>query len=485
MCSIGRQEGSTVCLSGHAGVSRVHAVITFSEGAGYQLADTNSTNGTFRNGERITSAVTLADGDRIRLGLAFEMKFRQIVNDDGHRAAGLTSMQVYRGKCWILGVSLFQLERSGSSPEIERQKWISQLRTLLGRHSANGTRYTNEQIIAYWHDRDGAPERLEAVLRDLASITRAKSRPGSEWGAILHLGEVQISGSAAGERITGTEFELLRASADVPKRARVEIALTTTAAQALAPLAQNRSLGLFHLAGINAREEFFCLDRNPPPQSEHGPRHRLLLVQEDTTLAEGLARLLDTEPDMQVDYRATTAAQAKKQFVSSAPDAVIIDLDFTGGASLTMLTELSSLGPQVPLVAMTARIDSALAERAYRAGALGVILKTESAIQVVRALRAILAGGAYFSPQIANPVLRRLASEKAIAPTAEAGVDALTDRELEVLQLIAAGLQNRAIATALGVSVKTIETHKENLKSKLGADSSSELQKIAKERCSE
>ena len=135
--------------------------------------------------------------------------------------------------------------------------------------------------------------------------------------------------------------------------------------------------------------------------------------------------------------------------------------------------------PQTRVLVFTGLSDLSYIERALRAGTLGYMLKSDPTGQVLEAIRVVSEGGMYLSRQIAGSALRQLGMSNA-GSTPRAGPSTLSDREFEVFRLIGLGQPNRDIATALGISVKTVEAHRENIKVKLNLNSATELASSAK-----
>jgi DNA-binding NarL/FixJ family response regulator len=206
------------------------------------------------------------------------------------------------------------------------------------------------------------------------------------------------------------------------------------------------------------------------------PRTRILIVDDHPIVRLGVRQMLAAELDMEVCGEAESADAAKELTISARPDLVIIDLSLAQGSGLELVRSLQELVPTLPLLILSMHDEALFAERVLRAGARGYIMKRQAITGLVAAIRQVLAGRIYVSDGIAQTVLERLGHEGA-AP--DNPLAKLTDRELEVFDLIGRGLSTGTIAEQIGVSIKTIETYRSNIKTKLNLKDATELIRFA------
>lgn len=159
------------------------------------------------------------------------------------------------------------------------------------------------------------------------------------------------------------------------------------------------------------------------------------------------------------------------------PDAVIVDLSLEDGNGLELIRRLKNRYPELRLLVCSMRDESLFAERAINAGAHGYINKHEVTSHVIDALRQVLAGKVYLSPDVVERIISGFAHQK--QPDSGSSIDGLSNRELEVFWLIGQGRSTAEIAKQLNLSVKTVETHREKIKRKLGLASAGELMRHA------
>jgi DNA-binding NarL/FixJ family response regulator len=200
---------------------------------------------------------------------------------------------------------------------------------------------------------------------------------------------------------------------------------------------------------------------------------RVLIVEDHEVLATSLAMVLDAEPDLQTVGRVGTLAEARRAVVTTTPDVVILDHNLPDGDGVHTIEELRSLHEGAAFVVLTASTSDAVLVAAVQAGASGFVSKTRGVSEVTTAVRAAAAGEAVISPEMLMRLLPKFRGA-ATEPTLK-----LTEREQEVLRLLADGLSNAAIGQRLVVSVHTVRNHVANLASKLGAHSRLEVLSIA------
>jgi DNA-binding NarL/FixJ family response regulator len=209
-------------------------------------------------------------------------------------------------------------------------------------------------------------------------------------------------------------------------------------------------------------------------QAERRPI-RVLVVDDHEVLAASLAQVLDLEPDMVSVGIANTLEQARAMMRSATPDVVLLDHRLPDGDGVQALPSLLALRPEARVVVLTASAADQVLVSAMERGAAGFLSKTRGLGEVTQAVRVAAAGEAVISPELLARLLPRLQRRPGHAGRAQE----LTEREREVLGLLAEGLTNAAIAERLVVSVHTVRNHVANLSAKLGAHSKLEALSIA------
>lgn len=212
-------------------------------------------------------------------------------------------------------------------------------------------------------------------------------------------------------------------------------------------------------------------------QPKSSTKAKILLVEDHPVVRRGLANLINDEPDLQVCGGAETIAQSIDAIASQRPDVVIVDITLGEESGLELIKQIQEKNPQLPILALSMHDEALYAERAIRAGARGYIMKKEAMDKVLIAIRRVLAGEIYLSEKAASRMVHKF-----IHPTGaqiNPSPEALSDREFEVFSLIAQGVGPTEMAKRLKVSVKTVETHREHIKKKLGLTSGAELIRFA------
>jgi DNA-binding NarL/FixJ family response regulator len=207
-----------------------------------------------------------------------------------------------------------------------------------------------------------------------------------------------------------------------------------------------------------------------------GARTRILLVDDHPIVRLGVRQLVSAEPDLEVCGEAESAEAARQCIKQARPDLVIADLSLAEGTGLDLIRFLHESVPALPVLVLSMHDEALFAERVIRAGARGYIMKREAVTGLVGAIRQVLTGRIYVSDRVAQSVLERVGQEDACTANP---VASLTDRELEVLDLIGRGHNTATIAEQLGVSIKTIETYRGNIKTKLNLKDATELVRFA------
>jgi DNA-binding NarL/FixJ family response regulator len=206
---------------------------------------------------------------------------------------------------------------------------------------------------------------------------------------------------------------------------------------------------------------------------------KVLLVDDHPVLRRGVAEIINGEYDLEVCGEASTLADAYSAVGKLKPDLMIIDISLDGNNGIELMKELSNRWPTLPLLAYSMHDEQIYAERALRAGAKGYVMKQHPPETLIEAIRQILKGKIFLSEQMSDRLLGKLVGAGVSATPSQSPIEKLSDRELEVLQLIGKGMTTSQIADKLCLSVKTIETYREHLKQKLNLQSGPELTRYA------
>jgi DNA-binding NarL/FixJ family response regulator len=202
-------------------------------------------------------------------------------------------------------------------------------------------------------------------------------------------------------------------------------------------------------------------------------KYRVLVVDDHPIVRQGLALLIDQEPDLMVSGEAEEVQSALAAIADSRPDVLLLDSSLPGPDGIDLLKTIRSTDPDLPVLVLSTHDEATYAERALRAGANGYIMKQEATENVLVALRRILRGEMYVSDRVANTMLRQIAS--GAGKPSQAPIARLSDRELEVFRLIGEGHGTRQIAEELHLSVKTVESYQAHIKEKLALQSARDL----------
>ena len=201
---------------------------------------------------------------------------------------------------------------------------------------------------------------------------------------------------------------------------------------------------------------------------------RLLIIDDHQLVRSGLRRLLESEEDMTVEDEAGTAYDAVRLARLHKPDVVLLDVVMPGGSGLDAIPEIREAAPDARILTLSMQDDPSYVRQAFASGASGYVLKEAADDELLTAVREVADGGRYVDPQLGA----RLAAADAAA-AAEAAADPLTDREREVLRLLALGHTNQEIAQMLYLSVRTAETHRARIMQKLRLTTRAELVRYA------
>ena len=206
-------------------------------------------------------------------------------------------------------------------------------------------------------------------------------------------------------------------------------------------------------------------------------KKRILLVDDHPVLRKGLVRLIDSKDEFVVCGEASTAADAMALIRELEPHLAIVDIGLPGASGIELTKTIRAEFQKLPVLILSMHEEAFYATRALRAGAMGYIVKQDAIDNIAEALREALNGRCYLSPVIAAQ-LQHNGPDKQIHPTDDP-VSLLTDREFEIFELIGKGHEIREISHALGVSPKTVETHRTNIKGKLKLKNARQVTRLA------
>lgn len=205
-------------------------------------------------------------------------------------------------------------------------------------------------------------------------------------------------------------------------------------------------------------------------------KHKVLIVDDHPIVRHGLGELIARQPDLEMCGEASDVAEALRQVEANRPDVAVIDISLDGENGIELVERIKALYPEVKMLVSSMHDEKTFAGRALRAGALGYINKRESIRKVIDAVRQVLQGEIYLSPQMAKHLLHRAAVGE---PLDHEPTETLSNRELEVFEMIGQGMNTQQIARKLGLSPRTIETHRKNIKTKLNLQNSAQLSRRA------
>jgi len=206
-------------------------------------------------------------------------------------------------------------------------------------------------------------------------------------------------------------------------------------------------------------------------------KKRILLVDDHPVLRKGLVRLIDSKDEFVVCGEASTAVDAMALIRELEPHLAIVDIGLPGASGIELTKTIRAEFQKLPVLILSMHEEAFYATRALRAGAMGYIVKQDAIDNIADALREALNGRCYLSPVIAAQ-LQHNGPDKQIHPTDDP-VSLLTDREFEIFELIGKGHEVREISHALGVSPKTVETHRTNIKEKLKLKNARQVTRLA------
>ena len=199
----------------------------------------------------------------------------------------------------------------------------------------------------------------------------------------------------------------------------------------------------------------------------------VFLVDDHPLVREWLTNLIHQQPDLAVCGEAETAAEARARITAQKPDVAIVDIGLKDSSGIELIKDLKSCCPAVRILVLSMHEEAHYLERALRAGARGYIMKRETTRKVIGAIRQILEGRLAISEEMAAVMASRFVDGKTLDTVSPGGQ--LSDRELEVFDLLGEGRGTRQVAETLGVSIKTVQAYWARIKEKLNLASATEL----------
>ena len=211
--------------------------------------------------------------------------------------------------------------------------------------------------------------------------------------------------------------------------------------------------------------------------ASHSRPVKILIVDDHPLVRERLAEVIHEEDDLTVCGEAESRSQALEVLQATGPDLMIVDLTLKESHGLELIKDVQAVAPRTRVLVVSMHDEALFAERCLRAGACGYLTKQEASRNVLAAIRNVLAGEVYLSDSIAKKIVGQVAGRA--PPGAGQPVETLSDRELEVLELIGHGLSTRQVAERLHLDNKTVETYRTRIKTKLDLDDANELLQYA------
>lgn len=206
---------------------------------------------------------------------------------------------------------------------------------------------------------------------------------------------------------------------------------------------------------------------------------RILLVDDHPLLLEGLCRLISAEPGLEVCGLAGDVREAIAQVEMAKPDLIVTDLTLPGRNGLELIKDLAATHPELPIIVLSMHDELIYAERVLRAGGKGYVMKDTPPERLLEAIRVVLGGGVFASQSVTSHLLKALSSGRRQPSKSVFPLECLTDREMEVFELIGQARSNHEIASRLGISPRTLDAHRSHIREKLGLSDGNELTRHA------
>jgi DNA-binding NarL/FixJ family response regulator len=208
------------------------------------------------------------------------------------------------------------------------------------------------------------------------------------------------------------------------------------------------------------------------------PNLRIVVADDHPLMRRGICDLLESEPGWKVVAEASNGREAVEAMTGSKPDVLVIDLAMPELNGLTATREILRALPKTEVVLLTMHNTEQVIREVLESGARGFVLKSDAGQNLVAAVKAVAAGKPFFTPNVADVVLKGYLRSNSKSGS-RANLPVLTTRELQVMQLLAEGKANKAVANAMQISVKTVEAHRSNINRKLSIKTTSDLVRYA------
>lgn len=202
-------------------------------------------------------------------------------------------------------------------------------------------------------------------------------------------------------------------------------------------------------------------------------KKKILIVEDHPLFRAMLVQLIEREAGLAVCGEAGNTKDAMTIIEKTRPDAAIVDITLMGASGLELIKDVKKRGIQIPVLVISMHEESLYAERVLRAGAQGYISKHESPAEVVVAIRKVIGGGIYLGERMTAAILKKLG--QADSPQEPAGMDTLSDRELEVFLLLGRGMNSREISQRINLGITTVDSYRQRIKEKLGLKNAAAL----------
>lgn len=205
---------------------------------------------------------------------------------------------------------------------------------------------------------------------------------------------------------------------------------------------------------------------------------RVFVIDDHPLMRAGLARVISLDEDLELVGERGTARGALDEVLRLRPDTILLDLSLKDSNGLELIKDLRAAGVDTPILVVSMHDESLYAERVLKAGGNGYLMKEEATDRLVEGIHTVMADEIFLSNEMNRMMLKRLAG-RGKRGTVEPSVRQLTDREIEILELIGRGMPSRTIAENLGISPRTVGAHRSNIRDKLGFSTAAELVRYA------
>lgn len=215
---------------------------------------------------------------------------------------------------------------------------------------------------------------------------------------------------------------------------------------------------------MKTKEDSLKASAGEPARGVSG-RARIMIVDDHPLTREGLATLVDRQPDLQVCCQCSNASEGLAQLEKQQPDLLVTDLTLPGRGGIELIKDVAAMYPGLPVLVISMHDEMMHAERVLRSGARGYVMKEAGAEVVLKAIRTVLGGKIYTSERMALKILDLYSSPKKRGSGSP--IEKLSDREFQIFEMIGQGKSSKEIAAELNLSARTVDVHRANIKEKL------------------